>query len=109
MDDSRKNIPLSHSRRQKHKNYRARAVPQNSLNTQMPGGLIKTITRFGGPGADHQRWTLCRTQVKHRNQDISSNITPGASRVFLVKSIKFCIQEVIKLSVYHTLSEHMHA
>jgi hypothetical protein len=49
----------------------------------MPGGLIKTIMRFGGTGADHQRWPVCRTQVKHRNQDISSNITPGASRVFL--------------------------
>jgi hypothetical protein len=52
------------------------------LKTKMLGGQAKTIMRLGGTGADHQRWPVCRTQVKHSNQVISSNITPGASRVF---------------------------
>jgi len=57
-------------------------VPQTSLKTKMLGGQAETIMRLGGTGADHQRWPVCRTQVKHSNQVISCNITPGASRVF---------------------------
>jgi hypothetical protein len=62
----------------------ARHVPQTCLKAQMLGGQAKTIMRLGETGADQKRWPPCRTKVKHGNQDISFNITPGASRVFLV-------------------------
>ena len=66
-----------------HSSWYARTVPQNSLESEVLGGQAKTIMRLGGTCADHKRWPLCRTQVKHGNQGISINITPGASRVFL--------------------------
>jgi hypothetical protein len=65
-----------------HSSWYARTVPQNSLESEVLGGQAKTIMRLGGTCADHKRWPLCRTQVKHGNQGISINITPGASRVF---------------------------
>jgi len=81
MDDTTRHFPLPHS--QKQKNFRHLQTDTDQLAfTLVRGGLTKTIMRFGGTCADHKRWPLCRTQVKHGNQDISIIITPGASRVF---------------------------